>query len=99
MVDWNLHGFHVLDCLPKGQKCDAGYVISNRLPAILETFPVREDDGDRKSVILADNARPHAARLVQNSCDESFIQMASPLPIHMIWGPRIFGFSDISKGC
>jgi hypothetical protein len=54
---WNPHGGRVLDSLPKGQKCNAGYLISSPLTAIRKKFSVAEDNGDRRLVIHANPAR------------------------------------------
>jgi hypothetical protein len=61
MVVWNPHGFHVLDCLSKGQKCNAGYLISDSLTAIQEWFSVAKDDGNRRLVIHVDDVPSHMA--------------------------------------
>jgi hypothetical protein len=71
----NPQGFHLLDCLQKGQKGNAGYFIFNILQAIREKPSVAEDDGNRKLAILADNACLQASRLISAFCDENFIQM------------------------
>jgi hypothetical protein len=43
-IVWNLHGFHMIDVLPKGSKFNAGYYISHiRLP-LLEIFALYQDD-------------------------------------------------------
>jgi hypothetical protein len=77
---WNPHGFHVLDRLPKGQKWNKGYFISNIGRAIRENFPVAEDDGNRRFVIRVENVRPHLTRLGQRFRDHVFGQKAFHSP-------------------
>jgi hypothetical protein len=97
-IVWNSHGFHVLDCLPKGQKGNASYFISDILAAIWEKFSVAEDDGDRRLLVHTDHARPHIARLVQTFCDENFIQMALHPPYSAdLTHSDFWPFGDVKK--
>jgi hypothetical protein len=66
-VLWNPHGFRVIKVLPRRCKWTSQYYIDNILPEICALHIA----GDRrKSVIHADNARPHVSTRVKQYMEE-----------------------------
>jgi hypothetical protein len=54
----NPQGFHLIDVLPHGTKCNAGHHISHILSLLPKMLASYQDDRRRHFMIRADNARP-----------------------------------------
>jgi hypothetical protein len=67
-VVWNPHGFHLASLLPKGQKWTSQCYIDHILPEIYALCNARDR---QKSVVHANNARPHVAKTVKQYLEDN----------------------------
>jgi hypothetical protein len=61
-ITWNPDGFHVIEFLPKGQRCTADYDWSSMLTKLSKIAGQFTNATRRKLIFHADNACPHAAK-------------------------------------
>jgi hypothetical protein len=62
-IVWNPGGFHLIKILEKGRKFNAGYYIAEILEPLFQWCSIEAAGNERKLLLHADNARPHAAKL------------------------------------
>jgi histone-lysine N-methyltransferase SETMAR len=74
---WNLQGFHLIDALPKGQKCNASYYIDMILQLLFEN---RSTAPGMSLLIHARNAWSHTIRKILKFCRENRLGMAPHPP-------------------
>jgi histone-lysine N-methyltransferase SETMAR len=86
-IVWNLHGFHLVDGLPKGQKFNASYYIDNLLQPLLESLSTGPGSG---LIIHADNARPHTAQKTLKFCRDNRLEIAPHQPYSPDLAPSDF---------
>jgi hypothetical protein len=79
-IAWNPLEFPLLDVLPKGNTFNAEYYRANILTELL---PLRPPVNGRRSVIHADNAKPHAGRKRRAFCEENRLRPA----VHQSYSP------------
>jgi hypothetical protein len=76
-VVWNPRRFHLVSLLPKGQKWTSQYYIDHILPEICALRDVRDR---RKSVVHADNARPHVVKRIKQYIEDNNLKSAPHPP-------------------
>jgi hypothetical protein len=76
-VVWNLHGFHWVSLLPKGQEWTSQYYIDHILPKICA---LRDATDRRKLVVHTDDARPHVAKRIKQYLEDNGLKSAPHPP-------------------
>jgi transposase len=72
-IAWNPLGFQILDALLKDNTLNADYYRANILTDLL---PLHPQINGRRSVLQADNARPHTAQKCRIFCEENRLRLA-----------------------
>jgi hypothetical protein len=78
-IAWNSDEFHVIEVPPKGQKYNANYYSSSVLTKLLKITRQFRNNRQRKLILHADNAGPHAAKSIIEFCAKPDLR-AAPHP-------------------
>jgi hypothetical protein len=68
-IAWNPDGFHVIEALPKRQKCNADYDCSSMLTKLSKIAKQFRTETQRQMIVHADNACSHTSKLSIDFCD------------------------------
>jgi hypothetical protein len=67
----------LINAIPKGEMFTFAYYIGNILTEIVVG---RGERDEKRSVMHADNARPHTAKVTKTFCDDNFLRIAPHPP-------------------
>jgi hypothetical protein len=71
MVVWTPRGSHLIKVLEKIRKFNPGYYIAEILEPLSQWRSIEATGNERKSLVHADNARPHTAKLSTQHFNEN----------------------------
>jgi histone-lysine N-methyltransferase SETMAR len=102
-IVWNPGGFHPVNILPKGFQFNASYYVTQILDPLSKRRRTQVGCTNRKSIVHADNARPHTARMALQFMEQNLTQRAP----HPAYSPDLapsdfylFGYvKQLLSGC
>jgi hypothetical protein len=75
-IVWNPREFHLIKVLEKGRKFNASDYIAGILEPLSQWRSIEAAGNERKLLVHADNARPHAAKLSAQYFNENRMKVA-----------------------
>jgi histone-lysine N-methyltransferase SETMAR len=98
MIIWNPRGFHLIKILEKGSKFNTGHYVAEMLEP-LSQWRSTEAGNKRKSLVHADNARLHTAKLSTQYFNENRMKSAPHPPYSPDLAPSDFYLFGYVKRC
>jgi hypothetical protein len=97
MIVWNPRGFYLINIFEKGCKFNATHYVTEILSPLSDWPASDGPENDRKLIMHADTARPHAARLSVEFFEDNRMKTAPHPPHSPHITPSDFYFSGMSK--
>jgi hypothetical protein len=98
-IVWNPCGFYLIKFLEKGHKFNTGYYIAEILEPLSQSHSIEAAGNERKLLVHADNARPHAAKLSTQSFNGNRMKSAPHPPYSADLAPSDFYLFRYAKRC